>query len=130
MTLPTVVWLAVVADQSVIGTIAAMARIWWTLARRLNLVQLTWVAVLTLVIATAAGLNGPTTAVGAAVAVAVIIAIAGRSSVPQLHLVTATAIGPPSEEKRLRGAFRRQSAPDTPGRPRRPRAPGQVPAAV
>ncbi|WP_241962259.1 DUF6412 domain-containing protein [Rhodococcus opacus] len=26
----------------------------------------------------------------------------------------------------MRGAFRRQSAPDTPGRPRRPRAPGQV----
>ncbi|MGW3281146.1 DUF6412 domain-containing protein [Nocardia rhamnosiphila] len=107
-----------------------MARIWWTLARRLNLVQLTWVAVLTLVVATTAGINGPATAVGAAVAVAVIIAIAGQGSISQLHAPTATAVGPPREEKRLRGAFRRQSAPDTPGRPRRPRAPGQVPAAV
>jgi hypothetical protein len=109
---------------------AAMARIWWTLARRLNLVQLTWVAVLTLVIATTAGINGPTTAVGAAIAVAVIVAIAGRGAVSQLRSLTATAVGPPREEKRLRGAFRRQSAPDTPGRPRRPRAPGQVPTTV
>ncbi|MGW0005438.1 DUF6412 domain-containing protein [Nocardia grenadensis] len=107
-----------------------MARIWWTLARRLNLVQLTWVAVLTLMVATTAGINGPTTAVGAAVAVTVIIAIAGQGSISQLPAPTAAAVGPPREEKRLRGAFRRQSAPDTPGRPRRPRAPGQVPAAV
>ncbi|MEV0045612.1 DUF6412 domain-containing protein [Nocardia rhamnosiphila] len=107
-----------------------MARIWWTLARRLNLVQLTWVAVLTLVVATTAGINGPATAVGAAVAVAVVIVVACRVSVSQLPALTATAGGPPREEKRLRGAFRRQSAPDTPGRPRRPRAPGQAPAAV
>nr|WP_280400864.1 DUF6412 domain-containing protein [Nocardia carnea] len=59
-----------------------------------------------------------------------VIAIAGRGAVSQLRLLTSTDIGPPREEKRLRGAFRRQSAPDTPGRPRRPRAPGRVPAAV
>lgn len=34
-----------------------------------------------------------------------------------------TTRGPTSEEKRLRGAFRRHSHPDTPGRPL-PRAPG------
>ncbi|MFI5716351.1 DUF6412 domain-containing protein [Nocardia sp. NPDC051750] len=87
-------------------------------------------AVLTFVIATTAGIDGETTAVGAAVAVAVLIAIAGRDSISQLHALTTAAVGPPREERRLRGAFRRQSAPDTPGRPRLPRAPGQVPAAV
>ena len=34
-----------------------------------------------------------------------------------------TTRGPTSDEQRLHGAFRRQSHPDTPGRPR-PRAPG------
>lgn len=100
------------------------------LAGRLNIVQLVWVAVLTLVVAATAGVDGPATAVGAAVAVAVVIAVAGREAVSQLRSLTTTAGGPPREEKRLRGAFRRQSAPDTPGRPRRPRAPGRVPAAV
>ncbi|MEU1986041.1 DUF6412 domain-containing protein [Nocardia sp. NPDC019395] len=107
-----------------------MARNWWALARKLKLVQLTWVAVLTLVIATTAGTDGQATVVGAAVAVAVLVAIAGRDSVSQLHSLITAAAGPPREEKRLRGAFRRQSAPDTPGRPRLPRAPGRVPAAV
>ncbi|WP_369123103.1 DUF6412 domain-containing protein [Nocardia amamiensis] len=41
----------------------------------------------------------------------------------------AVGAGPQRDEQRLRGAFRRQSAPDTPGRPH-PRAPGRVPAAV
>ncbi|WP_245649855.1 DUF6412 domain-containing protein [Nocardia shimofusensis] len=71
-----------------------------------------------------------TTALGAAVAIVVVLAFAGRGAVAHGYAPTTTAGGPPSEEKRLRGAFRRQSFPDTPGRPRRPRAPGRAPAAV
>ncbi|GAB2629799.1 DUF6412 domain-containing protein [Prescottella soli] len=103
-----------------------MARIWSTLAGKLNVVQLTWVAVLTLVIATTSAGDGPAAIAGTAVAIAVILAVGGGGSLSQLHLLTAPAVGPPREERHLRGAFRRQSAPNTPGRPRRPRAPGQV----
>ncbi|MFC7449673.1 DUF6412 domain-containing protein [Rhodococcus daqingensis] len=41
-----------------------------------------------------------------------------------------TTRGPTSEEQRLRGAFRRHSHPDAPGRPRRPRAPGPLAGAA
>jgi hypothetical protein len=40
-----------------------------------------------------------------------------------------TTRGPTREEQRLRGAFRRHSHPDTPGRPR-PRAPGPLAGAA
>ncbi|WP_459546086.1 DUF6412 domain-containing protein [Nocardia sp. X0981] len=100
-----------------------MARIWWMLARGPSLVQLTWVAVLTLTIATTAGMDA--SAVGTAVAIVVVLAFAGRGTVAHGYAPAETVGGPPSEEKRLRGAFRRQSFPDTPGRPRRPRAPGR-----
>ncbi|MEU4316398.1 DUF6412 domain-containing protein [Nocardia sp. NPDC024068] len=107
-----------------------MTRIRRTLARGLNVVQLGWVAVLALVVATTAGLDGSATAVGAAVAVLVVIAFAGRQAAVRLRSLITASAGPPREEKRLRGAFRRQSAPDTPGRPRLPRAPGPVQAAA
>ncbi|WP_229568892.1 DUF6412 domain-containing protein [Rhodococcus sp. RDE2] len=64
--------------------------------------------------------------VGATVAIVVLLALAGQSSLSQLRSLTEATTGPPVEEQRLRGSFRRQSAPDTPGRPRQPRAPGQV----
>ncbi|WP_107983186.1 DUF6412 domain-containing protein [Rhodococcus sp. OK519] len=106
-----------------------MARIWSRLARKLNTVQLTWVAVLALVIATTAATDGAAAVASAAVTVALVLVVSGRS-LSELHSLTAPAIGPPREEQHLRGAFRRQSAPNTPGRPRRPRAPGQVLAAA
>ncbi|MGF7120449.1 DUF6412 domain-containing protein [Rhodococcus sp. AG1013] len=106
-----------------------MARIRSVFTRRLTLVQLTWMAVLALVVA-ATAIDGPAAVVGATVAVLLLLAVAGQSVLPRLHSLTESASGPPREEQRLRGAFRRQSAPDTPGRPRRPRAPGQVLAAA
>ncbi|QBJ94638.1 hypothetical protein ERC79_00630 [Rhodococcus sp. ABRD24] len=107
-----------------------MARIWSVLTRGLNIVQFTWVTVLALVIATTTAIDGPAAVVGATVAIVLLLAVAGQSSLSQLHPRTEPASGPPEEEQRLRGAFRRQSAPDTPGRPRRPRAPGQALAAA
>ncbi|MFC9514539.1 DUF6412 domain-containing protein [Nocardiaceae bacterium NPDC056970] len=106
-----------------------MAPIRSALAERLNTVQLTWFGVLTLVIATTS-VDGPAAIAGTAVAIALIFAVTGHGALSQLHRVAAPAVGPPHEERHLRGAFRRQSAPNTPGRPRRPRAPGQVPAAA
>ncbi|OUS97346.1 DUF6412 domain-containing protein [Rhodococcus sp. NCIMB 12038] len=103
-----------------------MARIWSAFTQGLNLIQLTWVAVLTLVIAATLAIDAPAVVVGAAVAVLLLLEVAGHGSRSPLHLITEPESGPPREEQRLRGAFRRQSAPDTPGRPRRPRAPGQV----
>ena len=108
---------------------ARMARIRFVLAQGLNIVQLAWVAVLALVIAATLAIDGPTAIVGAAVAIVFLLAVAGHARSP-LHLLTEPATGPPREEQRLRGAFRRQSAPDTPGRPRLPRAPGRVLAAA
>ncbi|AOW92265.1 hypothetical protein BFN03_04845 [Rhodococcus sp. WMMA185] len=107
-----------------------MERIWSVLTHGLTIVQLTWVAVLTLVITATLTSNGPTVAVGAAVAILLLLAVTGSESRSPLYLLTASVSGPHGEERRLRGAFRRQSAPDTPGRPRRPRAPGQVPTAA
>lgn len=107
-----------------------MTRTRRTLTHGLNFVQLGWVAVLALVVATTAGLDGPATAVGAAVAVVVVMAFAGRRAAVRLRALATTAAVPPRADKRLRGAFRRQSAPDTPGRPRLPRAPGRAPAAA
>ncbi|OQQ38796.1 hypothetical protein A6409_02685 [Prescottella equi] len=99
------------------------------LAERLNTVQLTWVGVLTLVIATTA-VDGPAALAGTALAIALIFAVSGDGALSQLHRLAAPSAGPPREERHLRGAFRRQSAPNTPGRPRRPRAPGQALAAA
>ncbi|MEV0946106.1 DUF6412 domain-containing protein [Rhodococcus sp. NPDC049939] len=107
-----------------------MARIWSVFTQGLSIVQLTWVAVLTLVIATTFASNGTTAVVGAAVAILLLLAVTGQESRFPLNLLAEPVSGPPAEERRLRGAFRRQSAPNTPGRPRRPRAPGQVSTAA
>ncbi|WP_245671673.1 DUF6412 domain-containing protein [Nocardia amamiensis] len=106
-----------------------MARVWSPLSRGLSLVQLTWVAVLTLVVAVSLLADGPTAVVGAAVALVFLLAVTGHRARSPLFSPGQSATGPQRDEQRLRGAFRRQSAPDTPGRPR-PRAPGRVPAAA
>ncbi|MEU2033810.1 DUF6412 domain-containing protein [Nocardia amamiensis] len=106
-----------------------VARVWSVLSRRLSLVQLTWVAVLTLVVAVSLSADGPTSVVGAAVALVLLLAVTGHWARSPLCPPGQSATGPQRDEQRLRGAFRRQSAPDTPGRPR-PRAPGRVPAAA
>jgi hypothetical protein len=46
--------------------------------------------------------------------------ILGRAALPS---TVASSAGPVADTRCLRGAFRRQTSPDTPGRPR-PRAPG------
>ncbi|MFD4366666.1 DUF6412 domain-containing protein [Rhodococcus sp. NPDC058521] len=107
-----------------------MARMWLTLTRGLSFVQFAWVAVLTLVVVATTAIDAPTAVVGAAVAIFLLLAVAGHSALSHLHPVTGPRTGPPRDEQRLRGAFRRQSAPDTPGRPRLPRAPGQFQAAA
>ncbi|NKU58765.1 hypothetical protein GS883_09680 [Rhodococcus hoagii] len=54
------------------------------LAERLNTVQLTWVGVLTLVIATTA-VDGPAALAGTALAIALIFAVSGDGALSQLH---------------------------------------------
>ncbi|MFR9749523.1 hypothetical protein ACL02S_00650 [Nocardia sp. 004] len=107
-----------------------MTHLWAALSRGLSLAQLTWVAVLTLVVAVSVFADGPTAVIGAAVALVLLLAITGHRSRVLSRLPAGSKFGPRRDERRLRGAFRRQSAPHTPGRPRRPRAPGQVPAAA
>lgn len=107
-----------------------MARMWSVVARGVNLVQLMWIAVLALAMTVSLLSDGPTAVVGAAVAVAVLLGLADHGLRSGLHRPAESATGPSRDERRLRGAFRRQSAPDTPGRPRLPRAPGQVPVAA
>ncbi|NLE78332.1 MAG: hypothetical protein GX610_01925 [Rhodococcus sp.] len=105
-----------------------MTRTLTALARGLNLVQFAWVTALTLVVFATTAIDGPTAVVGATVAIVLLLSAAGQDSLSQLHSVTSPTAGPPREESRLRGAFRRQSAPNTPGRPRQARAPGPIPA--
>lgn len=62
-------------------------------------------------------------AVGASVAVLLLSAFAMERSRDLLLLVVVGNSGPSSDERCLRGSFRRQTNPDTDGRPR-PRAPG------
>lgn len=106
-----------------------MAPTWFALTRGLNVGQFAWVVLLALVITVTATSDVHTAVVGATVAI-VLLVVAGRDSLPRLHSLTSSAIGPPREGQRLRGAFRRQSAPNTPGRPRQARAPGQAAAAA
>ena len=56
--------------------------------------------------------------------IAAVLAFTARGSILLAH--NSLANGPVAAERRLHGAFRRVSSPDTPGRPR-PRAPGAVP---
>lgn len=62
-------------------------------------------------------------AVGASVALLLVSAITLHRTRDVLVLVVVGHTGPASDERCLRGSFRRQSNPDTDGRPR-PRAPG------
>lgn len=60
-------------------------------------------------------------ALAAVCTIAAVLAFAARGSI--LLAQHSFANGPVAAERRLHGAFRRVSSPDTPGRPR-PRAPG------
>jgi len=61
------------------------------------------------------------TALAAVFTIAAVLAATARGSI--LLAQNAFAAGPVAAERRLHGAFRRVSSPDTPGRPQ-PRAPG------
>lgn len=98
------------------------------LARRLLLARFGAIALWSLAIA-AAVIDMPTVVVGTALAVALALTVTDQGHQPLRRKVSGTLTGAP-EGLRLRGAFRRQSAPDTPGRPGRPRAPGQELAAA
>ena len=66
-------------------------------------------------------------ALGAAVAVLLVaVAVLPGPDLRVLATVQSGDHGAGDDERHLRGAFRRQSSPDTPGRPR-PRAPGTGP---
>lgn len=60
--------------------------------------------------------------IGIAVAALVAIGMLGSSAIA---VFGSSLPHPPAEERRLRGGFRRQHRPDSPGRPM-PRAPGPV----
>lgn len=86
-------------------------------------------AVLTLVVAVLAvsqlDSHGNLALVGATVAALLLLGLALRDGGGRLRaLRLATVNGPAHDERRLHGAFRCQSSPDAPGRPR-PRAPGR-----
>ncbi|MFZ2530703.1 MAG: DUF6412 domain-containing protein [Rhodococcus sp. (in: high G+C Gram-positive bacteria)] len=102
-----------------------MARIVDGLTHRLNVVQLAWLSVLAILVAVTGALDAPTAVAAGAVAIVLMVALAGYTVLPTVCALSTPSSGPPREERRLRGAFRRQSAPNTPGRPRRPRAPGR-----
>lgn len=69
------------------------------------------------------GSSGSAAVLGTAIAVFVVAALATSSKYELLQLCAVSATGPSDDERCLRGAFRRQSSPDAPGRPQ-PRAPG------
>ncbi|KAA0019457.1 DUF6412 domain-containing protein [Antrihabitans cavernicola] len=67
--------------------------------------------------------NVAATAIGAAVALLVVAVVVTHGSRRELLALFTSSTGPEHSERCLRGAFRRQSSPDAPGRPL-PRAPG------
>ncbi|MGC0362470.1 hypothetical protein ABH922_000454 [Rhodococcus sp. 27YEA15] len=69
------------------------------------------------------GSPGGAAVLGTAVAVLVVTALSTAPKYELLALHAVSAGGPSGDERCLRGAFRRQSRPDVPGRPQ-PRAPG------
>ena len=107
------------------GTLAVVTRFGEELAQ-LAVVRLAWLSVLTILVTITVAIDVPTALAVGAVAIVAIVAIATCSVLPALCPPPISSSRPPGEERRLRGAFRRQSAPNTPGRPRRPRAPGRV----
>ncbi len=89
-----------------------------------SLAMLAWVTALLILLPHAPGAPGNlalVTAVAAALTVAVLVACLDYRQHASSR--TVVAAGLVSDERRLRGSFRRLSSPDTPGRPR-PRAPG------
>lgn len=87
-------------------------------------VLLLWAAIWFHTVGLAAGGDTTTLLAGLVIALAAVVALVLVWRADDLLFGRCrTTRGPTSEEKRLRGAFRRHSHPDTPGRPR-PRAPG------
>ncbi len=87
-------------------------------------VLLLWAAIWFQAVGLAAGGESTTLLAGLVIALAAVVALVLVWRADDLLFgLCRTTRGPTSEEKRLRGAFRRHSHPDTPGRPR-PRAPG------
>ncbi|MGH3438143.1 MAG: DUF6412 domain-containing protein [Sciscionella sp.] len=92
-----------------------------------------WVAVVlslaTILLATGAPTpHGNVAVLGLAVAAMLLSALVLRAGSDHRDSASGvTVLGPARDERCLRGAFRRQSSPDTPGRPCRARAPGRGP---
>lgn len=91
-----------------------------TVTRSLLLLLLPFIALLAV---PPLGSSGSAAVLGTAIAVFVVAALATSSKYELLQLRAVAATGPSDDERCLRGAFRRQSSPDAPGRPQ-PRAPG------
>ncbi|MGU3437394.1 DUF6412 domain-containing protein [Actinomycetes bacterium M1A6_2h] len=71
----------------------------------------------------AADVQGSVSLLGAVAVVALVAALVIHTAGHSLSILFAPNAGPASDERCLRGSFRRQSSPDAPGRPQ-PRAPG------
>ncbi|MDI9898986.1 DUF6412 domain-containing protein [Rhodococcus sp. IEGM 1409] len=91
-----------------------------TVTRSLLLLLLPFIALLAV---PPLGSSGSAAVLGTAIAVFVVAALATSAKYELLQLCAVSATGPSDDERCLRGAFRRQSSPDAPGRPQ-PRAPG------
>jgi hypothetical protein len=74
---------------------------------------------------------GTAAAVALVAAVLVVSAVALHSFADALGILGAGVLsGPRGEDQHRSGIFRRQHAPQTPGRPGRPRAPGRIPVGL
>src|SRR3546814_16770701 len=89
-------------------------RICGTVTRSLRLLLLPLIAV---VAVPPLGSSGSAAVLGTAIAVFVVAALATSSKYELLQLCAVSATGQSDAERCLRGAFRRQSSPDEPGRP-------------
>ncbi|WP_306363637.1 DUF6412 domain-containing protein [Nocardia sp. CC227C] len=107
-----------------------MTRIWPVLGRSAAAVRLAWVTVSILVVTATLVGDGTAAVVGAGIAIAVVLSAVACGSRIGLSSRAVRFPGEIGVDRHRRGAFRRQSAPDTPGRPRRPRAPGRIPTAA
>ncbi|MDI9914977.1 hypothetical protein B2J88_00255 [Rhodococcus sp. SRB_17] len=91
-----------------------------TVTRSLLLLLLPFIALLA---APPLSSSGSAAVLGTAIAVFVVAALSASPMYEALQLRAVSSQGPSGDERCLRGAFRRQSSPDAPGRPQ-PRAPG------
>ena len=86
---------------------------------------------LQLLVGPALGEGAGTAAAVALVAAALVVSAVTLYSRPDDFGVLAGVLsGPSGEDQHRSGIFRRQHAPQTPGRPGRPRAPGRIPVGL